>query len=114
RPKQFLTLTGDLSPYQQTLRRVADPARYEPAVIVTNSDYRFLVAEQAQEAGVPLAGVLLEPVARNTTAAIAAAAFFVQQAFGPDTVIHVLPSDHAVTTDDDYWQSIDRAADAAR
>src|SRR5690606_6839996 len=65
-------------------------------------------------AGVPLAGVLLEPVARNTTAAIAAAAFFAQQAFGPDTVIHVLPSDHAVTTDDDYWQSVDRAADAAR
>ena len=46
RPKQFLTLTGELSPYQETLRRVADAALYEPPVIITNADYRFLVAEQ--------------------------------------------------------------------
>ncbi|HTJ59547.1 MAG TPA: sugar phosphate nucleotidyltransferase, partial [Devosiaceae bacterium] len=28
RPKQFLDLTGDLSLFEQTLRRVSDPARY--------------------------------------------------------------------------------------
>ena len=114
RPKQFLTLTGELSPYQETLRRVADPSRYAPPVVITNADYRFLVAEQAQESGVPLAGVLLEPVARNTTAAIAAAAVFAQEQFGEDAIIHVLPSDHAVTTDANYWQSVDIAAGAAR
>lgn len=114
RPKQFLTLMGELSPYQETLRRVGDAGRYAPAVVITNADYRFLVAEQAQEAGVDLAGVLLEPVARNTTAAIAAAAVFVRDQFGEDAVIHVLPSDHAVTTDDNYWQSVDVAAGAAR
>lgn len=114
RPKQFLTLTGDLSPYQETLRRVADAALYEPPVIITNADYRFLVAEQAQETGVPLSGVLLEPVARNTTAAIAAAAVYARDQFGEDAVIHVLPSDHTVTTDDDYWRSVAVAAAAAR
>ena len=114
RPKQFLTLTGELSPYQETLRRVADRSRYAPPVVITNADYRFLVAEQAQESGVPLAGVLLEPVARNTTAAIAAAAVFAQEQFGEDAIIHVLPSDHAVTTDANYWQSVDIAAGAAR
>ena len=61
RPKQFLPLTGPTSLYQQTLRRVADPSRYHPAVIVTNAEYRFLVAEQAQEAGVATSAVLLEP-----------------------------------------------------
>jgi mannose-1-phosphate guanylyltransferase len=114
RPKQFLTLLGALSPFQETLRRVADGTRYEPPVVVTNADYRFLAAEQAQEADVPLSGVLLEPVARNTTAAIAAAAFFARQRFGEDAVIHVLPSDHAVTTDDGYWRSVEIAAGAAR
>jgi mannose-1-phosphate guanylyltransferase len=114
RPKQFLPLTGELSPFQETLRRVADSSRYAPPVVVTNSEYRFLVAEQAQESGVELAGVLLEPVARNTTAAIAAAAFFVAQKFGDDAVLHVLPSDHAVTTDANYWASVDTAATAAR
>jgi mannose-1-phosphate guanylyltransferase len=114
RPKQFLVLTGTESSFQQTLRRVTDPGRYEAPVIVTNAEYRFLVAEQAQDLGITPAGVLLEPVARNTTAAIAAAAFYARQKFGPDAVIHVLSSDHAVVTDDNYWWSVDTAAAAAR
>lgn len=114
RPKQFLPLTGPTSLYQQTLLRVADPARYAPAVIVTNAEYRFLVAEQAQEAGVATAAVLLEPVARNTAAAIAAAAIYIRKRFGDDAVIHVLASDHAVEADDNYWWSVETAAKAAR
>jgi mannose-1-phosphate guanylyltransferase len=114
RPKQFLPLTGPTSLYQQTLLRVADPARYAPAVVVTNSEYRFLVAEQAQEAGVATSAVLLEPVARNTAAAIAAAALHVQSVFGDGAVIHVLASDHAVEADANYWWSVDVAAAAAR
>jgi mannose-1-phosphate guanylyltransferase len=112
RPKQFLSLTGKLSPFQQTLERVSDP-RYGAPIVITNAEYRFLVAEQAQEMGVPLAGVLLEPVARNTTAAITAAALFAQQQTGAEAVLHVLASDHAVTVDDNYWQSVDIAAGAA-
>jgi mannose-1-phosphate guanylyltransferase len=114
RPKQFLVLTGTESSFQQTLRRVADTNRYEAPIIVTNAEYRFLVAEQAQELGITPAGVLLEPVARNTAAAIAAAAFYARQKFGPDALIHVLSSDHDVVTDDNYWWSVDTAAAAAR
>ena len=114
RPKQFLPLTGETSLFQQTLQRVSDPARYEAPIVITNAEYRFLVAEQAQEAGATLSAVLLEPVARNTSAAIAAAAFYAARQFGEDAVLHVLASDHAVTADANYWQSIDIAADAAR
>ena len=52
RPKQFLPLTGERSLFQETLRRVSDPARYRRRSIITNAEYRFLVAEQAQELGV--------------------------------------------------------------
>lgn len=114
RPKQFLPLTGPISLYQETLLRVADTSRYTAPIIVTNSEYRFLVAEQAQETGVIPAAVLLEPVARNTAAAIAAAALHARSAFGADAVIHVLASDHAVVADDNYWWSVDAAAAAAR
>ncbi len=114
RPKQFLPLTGPTSLYQQTLQRVADPEHYAAPVIVTNTEYRFLVSEQAQEVGVVPSAVLLEPVARNTAAAIAAAAAFVSRTFGADAVIHVLASDHAVTADDNYWWSVDAATRAAR
>ncbi|HEY9012626.1 MAG TPA: mannose-1-phosphate guanylyltransferase/mannose-6-phosphate isomerase, partial [Devosia sp.] len=114
RPKQFLVLTGAESSFQDTLRRVSDTSRYEAPIVVTNADYRFLVAEQAQELGIIPAGVLLEPVARNTAAAIAAAAFYARQKFGPEAVIHVLSSDHAVITDDNYWWSVDTALAAAK
>jgi mannose-1-phosphate guanylyltransferase len=113
RPKQFLSLTGKLSPFQETLQRVADPSRYSAPIVITNAEYRFIVGEQAEELGIKLAGVLLEPVARNTTAAIAAAAIFAEKQSGSDSVIHVLPSDHSVVTDDNYWASVDTAARAA-
>src|SRR5690349_2718785 len=113
RPKQFLALTGKLSPFQETLQRVADANRYRAPIVITNADYRFIVGEQAEELGIKLAGVLLEPVARNTAAAIVAAAVFAERQSGPSSVIHVLPSDHAVTTDANYWQSVDIARKAA-
>jgi mannose-1-phosphate guanylyltransferase len=113
RPKQFLPLVGAQSLFQKTLERVSDPALYAPALVITNSDYRFLVAEQALEAGAGLSGILLEPVARNTAVAIAAAAAYVEQKFGPDAVLHVLPSDHDIAVDDGYKQAVLQAADAA-
>ncbi|MEO5808340.1 mannose-1-phosphate guanylyltransferase/mannose-6-phosphate isomerase [Devosia sp.] len=108
RPKQFLPLMGPSSLFQQTLLRVANE-RYSDALILTGNDYRFLVAEQAQEAGRPLAGMLLEPIARNTAAAIAVAAVQAVNQFGRDVLIHVLPSDHAITVDEGYWLSVDQA-----
>ncbi|AKR55246.1 mannose-1-phosphate guanylyltransferase [Youhaiella tibetensis] len=114
RPKQFLPLTGATSLFQATLQRVADTTRYLPPLVLTNADYRFLVAEQAQEVGVSLTAMLLEPVARNTAAAIAAAAVYGAKHFGPDVILHVLPSDHAVEADGGYWAAVDEAADAAR
>lgn len=114
RPKQFLPLTGPASLFQQTLERVADTEIYTPAIVITNADYRFIVAEQAAERGAPLASILLEPVARNTAVAIAAAAVYAQQQFGSDAVLHILPSDHAVTVDDGYRLAVQQAATAAR
>jgi mannose-1-phosphate guanylyltransferase len=114
RPKQFLDLLGPSSLFQQTLERVADRDRYGPALVLTNTEYRFIVAEQAIEAGADLAAILLEPAARNTAAAIAAAAVYAVTHIDPDAVLHVLPSDHAVTPDAGYWASVDAAAAAAR
>jgi mannose-1-phosphate guanylyltransferase len=113
RPKQFLALTGEATLFQETLKRVSDKSRYGAPIVITNAEYRFIVAEQAQELGIELAGVLLEPVARNTTAAIAAGAVFAQRIGGAGAVIHVLASDAAIEADDNYWQSVDVAAKAA-
>ena len=113
RPKQFIDLIGETSLFQQTLERVRDAGRYGRPIVITNAEYRFLVAEQAQERGIELGAILLEPVARNTAAAIAASA---RVALGQDedAVIHVLPSDHLIPASADYFGAVDNAALAAR
>jgi mannose-1-phosphate guanylyltransferase len=113
RPKQFLPLTGPESLFQKTLDRVSNTALYTPALVITNSDYRFIVAEQALEVGASLSGILLEPLARNTAVAIAAAAAYANAHFGADAVLHILASDHEVAVDDGYWLAVRQAAEAA-
>ncbi len=108
-----MALTGQTSLFQQTLQRAANASRYTAPIVVTNAEYRFIVAEQAAEIDVPLSCVMLEPVARNTAAAIAAAAVQAQNQFGLDAILHVLPSDHDVTTNDGYWSALDSAVLAA-
>ncbi|CDZ61732.1 Mannose-1-phosphate guanylyltransferase/mannose-6-phosphate isomerase [Neorhizobium galegae bv. orientalis] len=105
-PKQFIQFIGDQTLFQATLSRVSDQKLYEAPVVITNEDFRFLVAEQARELGIKLSGILLEPVARNTAPAIAAAAAFVESRFGEDAVLQVLASDHEITADAGYFEAI--------
>jgi len=46
-----------------------------PWIIVTGEDYRFLVAQQANETEIKVGSILTEPVARNTAPTIGIAAF---------------------------------------
>ena len=73
RPKQFLRLLGPRSTFQETIRRVSEPAVFARPMVVTNHQYRFLVAEQLAEIGVD-ADILLEPHRRDSAPAIAAGA----------------------------------------
>jgi mannose-1-phosphate guanylyltransferase len=113
-PKQFLGFLGETTLFQKTLARVADTALYAAPVIVTNADFRFLVAEQARAADVPLAAILLEPVARNTAPALAAAATVIARLHGEDAIMQVLASDHEIEADAVYLDCIARAVTAAR
>jgi mannose-1-phosphate guanylyltransferase/mannose-6-phosphate isomerase len=95
RPKQFLPLFGPLSTFQETIRRVSDPAVFGRPVIMTNGQYRFLVAEQLAAIGAE-ADVLLEPVRRDSGPAIAAGADYALRR-GGDPVVVALAADHVVT-----------------
>jgi mannose-1-phosphate guanylyltransferase/mannose-6-phosphate isomerase len=65
RPKQFLPLFGARSTFQDTLKRVSDPALFERPIVITNAAYRFMVLEQLAEIGIE-ADVLLEPMRRDS------------------------------------------------
>lgn len=111
-PKQFIRFIGNNTLFQSTLARVSDTAVYEPAIVVTNEEFRFLVAEQARELGIEVSSIVLEPVARNTAAAIAAAAVVAANLFGESAIIQVLASDHEIGVDETYLSAhlIARAA----
>ncbi|MBI1383832.1 MAG: mannose-1-phosphate guanylyltransferase/mannose-6-phosphate isomerase [Rhizobiales bacterium] len=114
-PKQFLRLAEDqeLTFLQASCRRLADPARYRPVTVVGNVDHRFLVSEQLAEASLVARRILLEPVARNTGPAIAAAALEIG-ANDPDAVLVVMPSDHVIADEVAFAGAVDRAVASAR
>ncbi|KAB2873490.1 MAG: NTP transferase domain-containing protein, partial [Pseudorhodoplanes sp.] len=95
RPKQFLSLLGKYSTFQETVRRVADRSIFDKPIVITNGQYRFLVADQLAEIGAE-ADILLEPVRRDSGPAIAAgAAFAVKRS--SNAVVVALAADHVVT-----------------
>lgn len=94
-PKQFLQLTDDLSLFQSTLKRLQGMADTEPPLVICNDQHRFVVAEQARAIGANLAGIVLEPVGRNTAPAVAAATLFAMEKH-PDALLLVLPADHLI------------------
>ena len=93
-PKQFTRLTGDTSLFQASAQRLAGPGFAAP-LIVTNSDFRFVVTEQLAEAGVDPGAILIEPEGRNTAPAVLAAALHLAAA-DPEAVMLVAPSDHVI------------------
>ena len=94
-PKQFLSLFGARSTFQDTLLRVSDADLFERPVIITNNAYRFMVLEQLAEIGLE-ADVLLEPMRRDSGPAIAAGAAFAQ-ARDKDAIVLALAADHVVS-----------------
>ena len=111
RPKQFLRLLGPRSTFQETLRRVAAPALFGKPVIVTNHQYRFLVAEQLAEIGVE-ADILLEPHRRDSAPAIVAGALHALRRCG-EAVVLALAADHVVNDGEGFVAACRVARDAA-
>jgi mannose-1-phosphate guanylyltransferase/mannose-6-phosphate isomerase len=95
RPKQFLPLFGPESTFQDTIRRVSDPALFARPIVITNNQYRFLVAEQLAAIGAA-ADILLEPLRRDSGPAIAAGAAYAAKRDG-DPLVVALAADHVVT-----------------
>ncbi len=93
-PKQFAALIGDRSLFQASAARLSGPEFAAPMVL-TNSDFRFIVTEQLAGAGIDPAAILIEPEGRNTAPAVLAAALWLEKT-DPQALMLVAPSDHVV------------------
>ena len=109
-PKQFSQLMGETSLFEQTVRRVSGTGFAAP-IAVTNTDYRFIVAEQLLAAGAQKPTIMIEPQARNTAPAILAAALSLQDQ--PDAVMLVMPSDHAIEDETAFKAAMHAGEEAA-
>ena len=108
-PKQFVDLTGCGDSFlQSTLKRSAVMPNASPWIIVTCEDYRFLVAQQAREAGAAINSILLEPAARNTAPAITLAALEALALYESPQLL-VQTADHYINDLDTFGNIIQEA-----
>ncbi|MEL0439145.1 mannose-1-phosphate guanylyltransferase/mannose-6-phosphate isomerase [Phycobacter sp. K97] len=93
-PKQFVPLVGEETLFQASARRLSGTG-YGAPMVLTNSDFRFIVTEQLSGAGIDPGAILIEPSGRNTAPAVLAAALYLAQQ-EPEALMLVAPSDHVV------------------
>ena len=111
-PKQFVELTGQESLYQASARRLSGPGFAAPT-IVTAADFRFIVIEQLAALEILPADILIEPAAKNTAAAICAAALALE-AREPGALMLVAPSDHVIPDAERFQDAVVAAAPTAQ
>src|SRR5690349_14064706 len=110
-PKQFVPLIGGVSTFQQVLERVADGNVFYSPVVITSSEFRFIVAEQAQACGIGVE-ILLEPIPRDSGPAVAVASEFVSRR-DPVANVLVLAADHLIRQPTAFVEACRRAAPIA-
>ena len=93
-PKQFLPLVSERTMIQETLLRLKGLELGSP-VISCGEGHRFMVAQQIGEVSDKKPTIILEPMAKNTAPAIAAACCAAIKQ-DKDAVVLVLPSDHVI------------------
>jgi mannose-1-phosphate guanylyltransferase len=104
RPKPFLPLVGERTLLQRTVERVRPLVPDGDIFVVADQRYGHLVQEQ-----VPDARLIVEPMARNTAAAIALAARLIERP--DDEVMTVLPADHWIEREDAFRSVLRDAAE---
>jgi mannose-1-phosphate guanylyltransferase/mannose-6-phosphate isomerase len=106
-PKQFAPLLNDQSLFQTTALRFSG-ASYAAPMIVTNSDFRFIVTEQLAAVGLDPSAILIEPDRRNTAPAVLAAALYLSEQH-PQALMLVSPSDHDIPDAAAFQAAVDLA-----
>ena len=113
-PKQYWPLAGqgDDTLLQQTQLRLEGLPELAPPLLICNEDHRFIVAEQLRQIGVEPAGILLEPLGRNTAPAVAIAALQAT-ASGADPLLLILAADHVINSPERFRATVAAGIPAA-
>src|SRR5262249_17550065 len=110
-PRQFVRVVGEGSTFRQVLGRISDPDLFGRPIVITNADFRFVVAEQLRDRGVE-ADIVLEPMSRDSGPAVAVSAVLAAE-HDRNALVLVLAADHVVRKPDDFRAACRRAAAVA-
>lgn len=107
-PKQFLPLVSNKTMIQETLLRLSN-LEIDAPIVSCGEGHRFLVAQQIGEITDKKPTILLEPMAKNTAPAIAAACCAAMKR-DKDAIVVVLPSDHVIADVKTFQSAVMTAA----
>ena len=114
-PKHLAELFGAHSLLQTTARRITALAPEQRLLTVAAAAQADLVRRQLDGLRPGLGHhLLLEPEGRNTAAAVALAALYVAEVWGPEALLWICPSDHLMTAPDALYAAVAAGAAAAR
>ncbi len=112
-PKPFLHLTNaDYTMFQETILRASYAPGIDHYLFVGNAQHEELMRSQYRAVEQRPCTFLLEPIGRNTAAAIVLAALHIE-ATQPDACMWVMPADHAVKEQAALQQPLQDAVKAA-
>lgn len=106
-PKQFAKLLGEGSLFQASARRLSGSGFGSP-IVVTGDPFRFIVTEQLAAIKMVPQAVIIEPSARNTAPAIAAATLLLESR-DPDALMLIAPSDHVIPDSARFRNAVEAA-----
>ena len=114
-PKPFIRLSDHQSLIQKAYFRGINLPHATEVLTVTNRELIFLTIDHYDEIPSPIhKRYILEPEGRNTAAAIAAAAFDIQNRYGDDALMLVLPADHIIRNQKAFSMAIEDAIGLAQ
>ncbi|MDQ7978077.1 mannose-1-phosphate guanylyltransferase/mannose-6-phosphate isomerase [Paraburkholderia sp. SARCC-3016] len=115
-PKPLLKLADGQSLLQKTFVRASNVADTTEVLFVTSRDTYFLTKDECIELehNVSQIGFILEPMARNTAAAIGVAAEVVRERHGPDAIMLVMPADQLIENESAFRTAVEHAAATAQ
>jgi len=98
-PKQLHALVSEMTLVQETVMRVTGSEGdyvFTPPVIILNESQHELASRQLDALGVAPSHYVVEPFGRNTAAVAAVAAEVVEDTYGADALVLLLPADHHI------------------
>jgi mannose-1-phosphate guanylyltransferase len=114
RPKQLLSLIGNLTLIEQTVERLKPLVPAENIIIITNEEY--VAPMQTLLASLPNENIIGEPLGKDTAPCVALAAALIRAKAGAaaDPVMILLPADHVIRNTPAICAELKDCAEMAR